>query len=91
MIKPMPSGTQGPSGDFAKAIAAQVREAMARHRISGSKLAARIGVSQSYLSKRLRDEAPLSLNDVEDICAALGEDAKALIARSGDRPSGSAQ
>ena len=79
----MPSGKQGPSGPFARAIAAQVREAMARHRISAARLAPLIDVSQSYLSKRLRDEVPLTLNDVEAICTALGEDIQAMVDRAG--------
>lgn len=74
----MPSGKQGPSGPLAKAIAAQVREAMARHRMSAARLAPLIDVSQSYLSKRLRDEVSLTFNDVEAICLALGEDVLAL-------------
>lgn len=80
----VPSGKQGPSGPFARAIAAQVREAMARHRISAARLAPLVGVSQSYLSKRLRDEVPLTLNDVESICLALGEDIQAMVARRTD-------
>lgn len=77
----MPSGKQGPSGPFARAIAAQVREAMARHRISAARLAPLIDVSQSYLSKRLRDEVSLTLNDLEAICSALGEDIQAMVER----------
>jgi len=52
---------------------------MSDHRISATKLAARIGVSQSYLSKRLRDEAAFTLNDLESICEALGQDLEKLL------------
>jgi hypothetical protein len=38
--------------------------------MSGNVLAAKIGVSQNYLAKRLRDDAPLAVSDVEAICAA---------------------
>lgn len=70
----MPSGTQPSPGPFARAVSAEIRSAMARQRVSGAALAAKTGRSQSYLSKRLRDEVSLSANDVEDICEVLGED-----------------
>lgn len=47
---------------------------MARPRINGVQLAARAGMSRDYLGKRLRDEVPFTLNDIEAICKALGED-----------------
>jgi transcriptional regulator with XRE-family HTH domain len=40
--------------------------------VSGFVLAARVGVSQNYFAKRLRDDAPFNMNDVEAICTALG-------------------
>ena len=46
---------------------------MARHRITAKELAERAGMSANYLGKRLRDEAPLTGNDIEAIYAALGE------------------
>jgi transcriptional regulator with XRE-family HTH domain len=47
---------------------------MARERVTAKDLAAVTGISRSYLGKRLRDEAPFSLNDVEAISKALGID-----------------
>jgi len=70
----VPSGTQPTPGPFAVAVAAEIRSAMARQRMSGSALAAKTDRSQSYVSKRLRDEASFTANDVEDICEVLGED-----------------
>ena len=37
-------------------------------------LAAACGLSQGYLGKRLRDEAPLNANDFESICKVLGRE-----------------
>ena len=34
-------------------------------------LAEKAGLSRSYLGKRLRDEAALTSNDIEALCAAL--------------------
>lgn len=81
----MPSGSQGPSGPFATAVAAEVRAVMGRHWISGTQLAGRIGVSQTYLSKRLRNDAAFTLNDLSAICEALNEDVFQLIATARDR------
>lgn len=36
-------------------------------RLSGKALAAKVGLSQNYVAKRLRDEAPFTLDDVERI------------------------
>jgi transcriptional regulator with XRE-family HTH domain len=46
---------------------------MARQRVSTVWLAKATGVSRNYIGKRLRDEVSFTLNDVEAICAALGE------------------
>lgn len=69
----MPSGKEAASGPLARAVSAEVRATMARHRISGAKLASLAGMSQSYISRRLLDDAPFTLNDVEAICRALDE------------------
>lgn len=74
MLMGVPSGTAPTPGPFARAVAAEIRSAMARQRVSGVELARKTGRSQSYISKRLRDETPFSANDVEDICEVLGED-----------------
>jgi transcriptional regulator with XRE-family HTH domain len=47
---------------------------MGRHRVSGMQLAGLTGMSQNYIAKRLRDEAPFTINDVEKICEVLKED-----------------
>lgn len=70
----MPRGKQAESGRFARAVSAEIRATMARQRINGVGLAARAGMSRDYLGKRLRDETPFTLNDIEAICSALGED-----------------
>lgn len=70
---------QDPSGPFARAASAEVRATMARQRISGAQLATKARISQSYLSKRLRDDLPFTLNDIEAICKALDEDLETLV------------
>lgn len=83
----MPSGKQGPSGPFAQAVSAQVRAAIGRHGTSATKVAAQMGVSQSYMSKRIRNRAAFTLNDLAAICEVLGENPFDLIhAARGDAP-----
>lgn len=67
----MPSGRQPEPGALAREFSARVRMVMARDRVSALKLAEMTGLSRSYLGKRLRDEAPFNLVDVELIAKAL--------------------
>jgi len=70
----MPAGKEPSPGAFARAVSDQVRLALTRHRMSGTHLAGKIKRSQSYMSKRLRNEASFTANDLEAICRVLGED-----------------
>lgn len=45
---------------------------MGKQWMSGAKLALASGLSQNYLSKRLRNELPFTLNDIDKISQALG-------------------
>jgi transcriptional regulator with XRE-family HTH domain len=76
----VPSGKTPQSHAFAKAISAEVRATLARQNVTVKDLAAKCELSQGYLGKRLRDEAPLTANDIECICHALGKDVLAFIA-----------
>lgn len=75
----VPSGKQQESGPFARALSAEVRAILARQRITVKRLAEDAGMSPTYLGKRLRDEASLTLNDAEAICQALGEDLQSFV------------
>lgn len=44
---------------------------MAAKRVSGKTLAAQAGMSQNYLAKRLRDEAPFTLDDLDALIECL--------------------
>ncbi|GAP53827.1 hypothetical protein AHiyo6_03920 [Arthrobacter sp. Hiyo6] len=68
----MPSGKQPVPGPLARAFSAHVRKVMERDGVTASALAVATGVSRNYLSKRLRDEVPFTLNDVEAVSTALG-------------------
>jgi len=68
------------AGAFALAQAAEVRAVLGRKQMSIRELSDRTGLSTSYLSKRLRGDSPMTLNDLEAICLALDEDIQAFIA-----------
>lgn len=78
-IMHMPLGTQPESGPLARAVSAEVRAVMARHRISAQRLARRADMSRNYLGRRLRDEVSFTFNDIESICRAMREDVSTLI------------
>ena len=75
----MPAGKEPSPGAFARAVSDQVRLALTRNRMSGAQLAKQIERSQSYMSKRLRNDASFTANDLESICKVLGEDLLSLI------------
>lgn len=75
----MPLGKAPESGPFARAISAEIRAAMARHRVTAVLLADRAKLSRAYIGRRLRDEASFTFNDVEAICKAMREDLPTLI------------
>lgn len=84
-IMVMPSGKQPEPGPFARAFSAHVRMVMGRERITTTALGLATGLSRNYLGKRLRDEAPFTLNEVELICKALNQDLVEFIrAAAGD-------
>jgi transcriptional regulator with XRE-family HTH domain len=52
-------------------VAAEIRAELARQQRSQSSLAAELGWTQIYLSRRLREEVGLSLDDIDAIAAVL--------------------
>ncbi|WXW93170.1 helix-turn-helix DNA binding domain [Arthrobacter phage BrayBeast] len=76
----MPAGKMHESRALAKALSAEVRATLARQNMTAKDLAAQCGISAGYLGKRLRNEAPFNLNDLEAICAALGRDVLGFVA-----------
>lgn len=64
----------GTKSDLARSIAAEARARLAVERISGKVMAAKMGVSQNYLSKRLRDAAPFTFDDISLFMDCLDTD-----------------
>lgn len=84
------------SQTFGELVAAEVRAMMARRRVTGEVVAAKLGKSRAYVSRRLHGETCLDLDDLATVADALGVSIESLVApaiaeldrqqRSGVRP-----
>ncbi|WP_280442256.1 helix-turn-helix domain-containing protein [Nocardia brasiliensis] len=74
----------GPAGPHSRALAGEIRAELARRGATVKDLAAASGLKPTYLGSRIRGEAPLNLNDIEAIAAALGLSFAALSQRGVD-------
>jgi transcriptional regulator with XRE-family HTH domain len=70
----VPKGKMQVSRELAIAVANEVRATLARQNMLMRDLAQDSGISPGYLGKRLRNEAPLNLNDLQAICDVFGRD-----------------
>jgi len=76
----VPKGKMQVSRELAIAVAAEVRATLARQNMLIRDLAKDAGISPGYLGKRLRNEAPLNLNDLEAICHVFDKDVQTFLA-----------
>jgi len=60
-------------------VAEEIRVTLARRRLSATELARRMGVSQSYLARRMTGAQPLDLDDLDRIADALGVPVRQLL------------
>ena len=68
------------SRELARAVADEVRATLARQNMLIRDLAKQSGISPGYLGKRLRNEAPLNLNDLQAICDVFEKDVQVFLA-----------
>lgn len=61
-----------------EAVTAEIRAHMARKRTRSVDLAAALGVSVSWVTRRLNGQIELSVDDVDRICGVLGVDPVSL-------------
>lgn len=73
-------------GSLADSVAAEVRAELARRSKKAAWLARELGVSDMYLSRRLRGEVPFDLADLEKVTAALGVPLVGLLPAAGTGP-----
>ena len=66
-------------------VAGEIRANLARRRITGRDLAAKLRVSRSWVSYRLTGTTEISLSDLEQIAAALEVDVSDLLPRPARR------
>lgn len=69
---------------LADSVAAEVRAQLGRRQLTGVALAAAIGKSEMYVSRRLRGEVPFDLIDVEQAAKFLGVAVADLIPASAE-------
>ena len=72
-----PSGQQEPNAPpgrspFRQLVAAELPAHAARNEITGADLARRLGVSESYVSRRLGDQVPTDPDALEAMAEAMG-------------------
>lgn len=60
-------------------VAGNVRAEMARKRVNQTKLAAALGKSQAYISRRISGDTPMDLDDLLAIARYLGCDLSDLL------------
>ncbi len=54
-----------------EAVAAEVRAEMGRQDVNGAQLAQRLGVSEMWVSRRIRGITPLTVSELADVAKAL--------------------
>lgn len=67
-----------PGASLTHRIAAELRAELARHRVSGRRLARELGVAHTWAAQRLNGTIALSSDDVERIACVLGVDPAGL-------------
>lgn len=70
---------------YTERVAAEVRAAAARRRMSGAQLADRLGMSQMAMSRRMSGRMPFRVDELAALAAVLEVDVRDLIPRVTDR------
>jgi len=78
----MPSGTRRPPGPLSRAIANILSDALGDAGIGQTELGEVVGISQSQLSKLLRAERALTIDELDRLCTALALDLIDVITRA---------
>ena len=60
-------------------VGTEIKVMLLRRNMSGRRLAAKLGVSQTWLSSRLAGTTPIDLNDLDRIATAIGVPVQALL------------
>lgn len=79
-----------PGVDYGHAVAAEVRAMMARREVAGKSLAARLGVSPMYVSRRMRGDVPWNVAELAEVARLLDCRMEDLLPRldSNQKPAG---
>jgi transcriptional regulator with XRE-family HTH domain len=66
------TGSRRLPGKFGKAVAALLADAVLEQGLTQKALGKLVGISQAQLSTQLRGERPITVDEMYDICNALG-------------------
>ncbi|MGY4859490.1 helix-turn-helix domain-containing protein [Cryobacterium sp. AP23] len=80
----MPSGGTTKPGPLTVAVAAILNRAFLQAGVSQKKLGEAVGISQSQMSKHLRGERVLDVDQLDAICLALGLSITAVVSEAVD-------
>ena len=69
-----------PATDYREAVAAEIRAAMGRHRVSQAELTRRTGINRVVLRDRLAAERSFTTDHIFAICEALSLDIGQIMA-----------
>lgn len=58
--------------ELGRRVAGEIRAEMARQRVAGTKLSRRMGVTDMWLSRRLRGDVGITMDELDEIARALG-------------------
>lgn len=75
----MPTGSKSPTSALTREVAGLLRARLAHKNISQVALAATTGISTSQLSKMLRGVKPIDLDQLDEICWALGLEVRDIV------------
>ena len=75
----MEAGGQTATGTLSEAVAKEIRVLLVRRDMKQTDLADRMGVSEMWVSRRLRGAQPIDLNDLERFAEALNVEVTELL------------
>lgn len=70
------------SQSLADFVRGQIKAEMARRDLTNEQLAGRLGVSDMWVSRRLRGIVPIAVGELEDIAVALGMPVEPFLERA---------
>lgn len=78
-VRRVPRGNKAPPGPLSRYIAAELNREVRERGITQATLGNILGVSQSDVSKMLRAERPMTIDELDALCRVLGWSLSAFV------------